>query len=91
MPRDYSRGIFVGRYMFKTSDLYFAAYLKVAGVPFVDTEWEGKRMYFLFEDKGSDVMRDLKKQYFADKAKVNAMSFVQAIKLMKNLTHQERK
>ena len=48
-------------------------------------------MYFLFEDKDSDVMRDLKKQYFADKAKVNAMSFVQAIKLMKNLTHQERK
>lgn len=77
--------------MYKTSDLYFAAFLKVARVPFVDTEWEDKRMYFIFEDQGQDVMRNLKKEYFSDKAKVNAMSFVQAIKLMKNLTHQERK
>ncbi len=77
--------------MYKTSDLYFAAYLKVAGVPFVDTEWEGRRMFFVFEDQGQDLMRNLKKEYFSDKAKVNAMSFVQSIKLMKNLTHQEKK
>jgi len=74
--------------MYKTSDLYFAAYLKVAGIPFQDTEWEGRRMFFVFEDQGQDVMRDLKKEYFSDKAKVSAMSFVQAVKLMKNLTHQ---
>lgn len=77
--------------MYKTSDLYFAAYLKVAGVTLVDTEWEGRRLLFVFEDKGPEVMRNLKKEYYSDYAKVNAMSFVQAIKLMKNLTHQERK
>lgn len=77
--------------MYRTSDLYFAAYLKVAGVELLDTEWEGKRMFFLFEDKGVDIMRDLKRDYFSDKAKVNVMSYVQAIKLMKNLTHQEKR
>lgn len=76
---------------YKTSDLYFAAYLKVAGVPFVDTEWEGRRMLFVFEEQSQELMRNLKKDYFSDKAKVSAMSFVQAIKLMKNLTHQEKR
>lgn len=77
--------------MYRTSDLYFAAYLKVAGVPLVDTEWEGRRLFFIFEDQGTDVMRNLKKEYFSDYAKVNAMSYVQAIKLMKNLTFQDKK
>jgi len=77
--------------MYRTSDLYFAAYLKVAGVKLIDTEWEGKRLFFVFEDKGGDIMRNLKKEYFSDYAKVNAMSYVQAIKLMKNLTFQEKK
>ena len=77
--------------MYRTSDLYFAAYLKVAGVPLVDTEWEGRRLFFIFEDQGQDVMRNLKKEYFSDYAKVNAMSYVQAIKLMKNLTFQDKK
>jgi len=77
--------------MYRTSDLYFAAYLKVAGVKLLDTEWEGKRLFFIFEDKGQDIMRNLKKEYFSDYAKVNAMSYVQAIKLMKNLTFQDKK
>ena len=77
--------------MYRTSDLYFAAYLKVAGIPLLDTSWEGRRMFFLFEDKGQDIMRELKREYFADKAKVSVMSYVQAIKLMKNLTHQEKR
>lgn len=75
---------------YRTSDLYFAAYLKVAAVPFVDTFRDNGRVYFLFEDQGSSIMRELKRQYFADVAKVPAMSFVQAIRLMKSMTYAER-
>ena len=35
---------------YRTSDLYYAAYLRVAGVPFLGTERAGKRVVFLFED-----------------------------------------
>jgi len=75
---------------YRTSDLYFAAYLRVAQVPLVDTEREGERVIFLFENQGASVMRELKRQYFADVAKVNVMSFVQAIRTMKALTYADR-
>ena len=75
---------------YRTSDLYFAAYLKVAQVPLVDAVREGGRVYFLFEDQGRAIMRELKRQYFADVAKVPAMSFVQAIRTMKSMTYAER-
>lgn len=71
----------------RTSDLYFAAFLKVAGVPFLDTENEGRRVFFLFEDVGN--IRDLKRQYFGNQAKVLAGDFVSAIRNMKALTHME--
>ena len=75
---------------YRTSDLYFAAYLRVAQVPLGDTERENGRVVFLFESQGSQVMRELKRQYFADIAKVNVMSFVQAIRTMKALTYSDR-
>ena len=34
---------------FRTSDHYYAAYLKVAGVPFKGTTAEGRRVFFIFE------------------------------------------
>jgi len=75
---------------YKTTDLYYAAYLKVAGVPFLDiSRGEGGRVTFLFEDQGPIVMRDLRKAYFADTAKVPPMAFVQAIKTMKSLTYSD--
>lgn len=73
---------------FKTSDLYFSAYLKVAGVPFMDTVREEGRVYFLFDDEeNSPGMRSLRSEYFNGKAKVSALELVQAIKTMKTLTH----
>jgi hypothetical protein len=75
---------------YKTTDLYYAAYLKVAGVPFRGTEREGGRVTFLFEDQGSLVMRDLRTAYFTDAAKVAPLMFVQAIKTMKSLTFNDR-
>ena len=72
---------------FRTSDLYFAAYLRVAEVPFVEVEREGGRGFFVFEAKDPTVMRELKRQYFSGTAKVGALSFVQSIRHLKSLLH----
>jgi len=73
---------------YRTSDLYYAAYLKVSGVPFLDSLREGGRVVFLFDEGAApNAMRDLKQQYFNGRAKISALEFVQAIKTMKSLTH----
>lgn len=72
---------------YRTSDLYFAAYLRVAGVPFVDTQREGPRVHFVFEKM--EGLRDLKAQYFNRMAKVPALTYADEIKNMKALTHME--
>jgi len=75
---------------YRTSDLYYAAYLKVAGVEFIDTAREGARVFFLFQDDGEGtVMRGLRQQYFSGHAKVAALALVQEIKNMKSLTYLE--
>ena len=71
---------------YRTSDLYYAAYLKVAGVELQGTDREGKRVFFLFED--GPTLRDLKDQYFMDRAKVPALSYAQAIKALKALVFE---
>jgi hypothetical protein len=70
---------------YASSDMYYAAYLKVAGVPYLGTEREGNRVFFLFE--ASDALRDLKDQYFNRTAKVSALTYADEIKAMKSLTH----
>ena len=72
---------------YRTSDLYYASYLRVAGVPFVGTERKGKRVVFLFEDIGAP-LHDLKQGYFYDSARVPALSYVQMIRSMKSLVHR---
>lgn len=47
---------------FKTSDIKFAAFLKAAGVPFLDCVDGGQRKVFLFENVPG--LRDLRKQFF---------------------------
>lgn len=69
----------------RTADLYFAAYLKVAGVPFIETVRESGRVYFIFDPTNG--MRDLKNQYYNRTAKVPALSYADEIKVMKALTH----
>lgn len=70
---------------YRTADLYFAAFLKAAGVPFLDTEREGDRTQFVFEKV--DNIRDLKTGFFTRSAKVSAMSYADEIKALKALTH----
>ena len=72
---------------FKTSDLYLAAYFKVAGVDFVGTQREQGRVYFLFQE-GAVPIRELKQQYYNRTSKVVALSFTDEIKVMKALTHE---
>ena len=52
---------------FKTSDIKFAAFLKAAGVVFIDCvdDTDGRRKVFLFEEGPG--LRDLRKQFFARK------------------------
>ena len=79
------------------SDLYFAAYLRVAGVPLVTGEdghpitlREGKRVVFQFESMDPVVYRELKAQFYSDHARVPALSYSQAIKYMKGLVFKGR-
>lgn len=72
---------------YKTADLYYAAYLKVAAVEFLGTERDGDRTVFVFAKP--DNIRDLKTQFFTRRAKVPAMSYADEIKALKTLTHME--
>lgn len=69
---------------FRTADIYFAAYLKVAGVDFMGTEREGPRVLFIFSLP--EGMKDLKTQYFNRTAKVVALTYADEVKTMKSLT-----
>ena len=73
---------------YRTSDLYYAAYLKVAGVKLTGTHREKGRVYFLFGEADPAAMRDLRDQYYNRTSKVAALTFVDEIRVMKNLTHE---
>lgn len=70
---------------YRTSDLYYAAYLKVADVPFVETVRENDRVFFVFQN--IEGLRDLKNAFYNRTAKVSALSFADEIRTMKSLTH----
>lgn len=73
---------------YKTSDLYFSAYLKTAGVPFLSTEREGRKVIFVFERV--EGIKDLKREYFNRTAKVPALTFVDEVRSLKSLTYLTR-
>ena len=58
---------------YKTADLYYAAYLRVAGCQLMDCVKEQGRCYFMFEPNPN--MRDLKRDYFNRKGKVPALQY----------------
>lgn len=72
---------------FKTSDLYFAAFLRVAGVKFIEATRENGRIFFLFEAGGS--IPELKREYFNRSGKVSALDYADEVRNMKSMTmHQ---
>lgn len=70
---------------FQTSDLYFAAYLQVACVPFKGIDRQGSRVFFVFEEP--EQLGDLKNQYFTRQARICALSYANEIKNFKSLIH----
>jgi hypothetical protein len=72
---------------YRTSDLYYAAYLKVAEVKFVGTTREDRRVFFLFEDQ--DGLSELHMQYFNNVSKVPARAYAEEIKAMKAMVHHD--
>lgn len=74
--------------IYKTSDLYFAAYLKAVGMVLLKTEKEGHKVIFVFEKKES--FKDLKREYFNRTSRVPALTFVDEIRSMKSLTYMAK-
>lgn len=71
---------------YRTSDLYYAAFLKTAAVPFVDCVREGDRCVFLFEK--TEGIRELKREFFSrTKVKISALTYADEIQALKALTH----
>lgn len=70
---------------FWTSDLYFAAYLMTAEVPFLKHQRKERRVFFIFEN--SPNMSDLRAQYFNKTAKVSARQYADNLRHMKSLCH----
>lgn len=75
---------------YRTSDMYYAAYLKVAGMKLLGTQREGSRVFFVFEQSDGDGVRDLRDQYYNRSSKVSALTYADEIKVMKALTHEGR-
>ncbi len=73
--------------LYKTADLYYAAYLKTAAVEFLCTERDGDRTVFVFTKPEN--IREMKTQFFTRRAKVAAMTYADEIKALKTLTHME--
>lgn len=76
---------------YRTSDIYFAAYLKTAGVNFLGTEVDEadqRRTVFLFEN--SETLRDLRNKYFNRTAKVAALTYADEVKALKSMTFGRR-
>ena len=74
-------------YEFRSSDIYFVAYLRVAGVPLLRTEREpqGKRVFFILEE--TDGFQDLKAQYFNRAGKVSALTYADEVRNLKAMLH----
>lgn len=72
---------------FRTPDLYFAAYLQVAGVQMVRPERNGSgKVTFVFDTSISNI-DELKHAWFSQTGKVAALPFANAIKSLKSICH----
>lgn len=70
---------------FRTSDIYLAAYLKIAGVDFQGVTHEGTRAFFLFENQ--EGLDEIKQAFFAGTSKVPARAYAEEIKAFKSMVY----
>jgi hypothetical protein len=72
---------------FRTSDLYFAAYLQVAGVQMLRTDRNGSgKVSFIFDMSIANI-EELKGAWFNQSGKVPALPYANAIKSLKSICH----
>ena len=71
---------------YHTTDLYFAAYLQVAGAQMKKADRQGGRISFVFN---SDVVNieELRTAWFNQTGKVPALAYANTIKNLKHLCH----
>jgi hypothetical protein len=70
---------------FETGDFYLACFLRCIGYDLLDMRREGRRAFFVFEDRPSR-QADLL-AFFGNKTEVKPLRFVSAIKDLKALLH----
>jgi len=72
---------------YHTTDLYFAAYLQVAGVRMIRTDKQGSgRLSFVFDDTISNI-EELKTAWFNQTGKVSALNYANTVKNLKHICH----
>lgn len=69
--------------MFKTSDIYFGAYLSAIGAPLRTTEREGRTVFFVFDDC-TDI-EDLRLAWLSGNGQVSALTYANSLKSLKQL------
>ncbi len=74
--------------VFRTPDLYFAAYLQTAGVVMKTTERENGRVYFVFDTSIANI-EELKVAWFNNSGKVVAQAYANNIKSLKSICHMQ--
>jgi len=75
---------------FRTSDLYFAAYLQTAGVEMTKTEREPNngKIFFVFDTSICNI-EELKQGWFNNTAKVPANPYAFNVKTLKSVCHMK--
>lgn len=71
---------------YRISDLYYAAYLIVAGCVLKRTEKQVKQVFFIFDYQ--PILEDLRLDYYSEQGKVSALKHANQIKSLKALVHQ---
>lgn len=77
--------------LYRTSDIYFAAYLCSIEIEMVNTEEEqgadgGRKLVFVFKVPEADLQR-MKSSYFGGQATVKVRNFVDNLKALKALVY----
>jgi hypothetical protein len=75
--------------VFRTTDLYYAAFLKTAGFNLLELKRaDNKQKYFIFEDS-SGLIRKTQTDYINGDAKVSAKDLIDNIRALKTLINME--
>ena len=69
--------------VYKTCDLYLAAFFATSGCPIKSTTRDSKKVYFFFEN--TEIIERLKGSYFLRQGKVDALSYADNVKSLKSL------